>query len=61
MWWTRFICYRFRRGEGRERTEKKKKRKQIRIACSICNDKEKWVLKTKLLCQFGLFDVLVRN
>lgn len=61
MWWTRFIYYRFRRGEGRERTEKKKKRKQIRIACSICNDKEKWVLKTKLLCQFGLFDVLVRN
>lgn len=46
---------------GRERKEKKKKRKQIRIACSICNDKEKWVLKTKLLCQFGLFDVLVRN
>lgn len=45
-------------GKGKKRKEK---RKQIRIACSICNDKEKWVLKTKLLCQVGLFDVLVRN
>jgi len=35
---------------GREGKKDKKKRKQIRITCNICKNKEKWVLQIKMLC-----------